>query len=250
MREILQRIIEKKKKLDSLRPFPAELDKNLYEWFRVALTYASNAIEGNTLSLAETAQVVEKHLTVGGKSVTEHLEALNHAQAIDFIQSLAQEKMREQLTVHDILAIHHIILQKINDEWAGRFRMSAVRVIGSPIPCPNYLKVPLLMDELMASIASSRDHIATIAARAHLQLLMIHPFVDGNGRTARLLMNLLLLQQEYPLVIIEAADRTAYIDAIQKALQGHADNYYHLIYVAVEKSLDEYVQAASESKLN
>lgn len=92
MKEILQRISEKKEQLDALRPFPAELDKNLYEWFKVALTYSSNAIEGNTLTLAETAQVVEKNITVSGKSIVEHLEAINHAKAVDFIQYLAQTK--------------------------------------------------------------------------------------------------------------------------------------------------------------
>lgn len=245
---ILERISEKKETLDSLLPLPEELTKNLYEWFRVALTYSSNAIEGNTLSLAETAQVVEKNLTVSGKSVTEHLEALNHAQAIDFIQGLAKTKKREQLTINDILAIHKIILQKINDASAGLFRTTAVRVIGSSVPCPNYIKVPELMDELITYVTGNKDHIATIAAQAHLQLVGIHPFVDGNGRTARLLMNLLLLQQGYPLVIIDAKDRGAYINAIQKALQGQPAGYYNFVYTATEHSLDEYLKAAHESK--
>ena len=249
MNEILKRISEKKAKLDALRPLPPELEKNLYEWYRVTLTYSSNALEGNTLSLAETAQVVEKQLTISGKSITEHLEALNHAKAIDFIKELAEEKKRKQLEVSDILAIHKIILQKINDEWAGRFRMIAVRVIGSPVPCPNYMKVPVLMDELVTAMTTSQDHLATIAAQAHLQLAAIHPFVDGNGRTARLLMNLLLMQEAYPMVPIYPQDRTTYINAIQKALTGETDDYYMFIYAAVEKTLDDWLAAASESKL-
>jgi len=249
MKEILQRITEKKEQLDSLRPFPTELDKNLYEWFKVALTYSSNAIEGNTLTLAETAQVVEKNITVSGKSIVEHLEAINHAKAVDFIQYLAKTKNRAQLTLDYILEIHRIILHKINDEWAGRLRMMAVRVVGSPVPCPNYMKVPELIDGLVSLMTSSQNHIATIAAQAHLELASIHPFVDGNGRTARLLMNLLLLQEDYPLVIIDAKDRTAYINSIQKALQGDSTDYYQFIYQAIEHSLDEYIAAAHESEL-
>lgn len=246
MKEILKKISEKKEALDRLRPLPPELEKNLYEWFRVALTYSSNAIEGNTLSLIETAQVVEKQITIGGKSITEHLEALNHAQAIDHIQRIARAKQRSQLEVSDILAIHKIVLQKINDEWAGRFRLNAVRVIGSPFACPNYVKVPALMDKLVASIKDSCDHRATVAADAHLELVAIHPFIDGNGRTARLLMNLLLLQEQYPLVIIDVKDRSLYIQAIQKALKGEKSDYYMFIYAAIERGLDEYMRAINE----
>lgn len=248
--EILQRISAKKERLDKLGPLPAEVAKNLYEWFRVALTYSSNAIEGNTLTLAETAQVVEKQITIGGKTINEHLEALNHAQAIDFIRDLAKNKKREQLTFDDILAIHKIILQKINDAWAGRLRMMAVRVTGSPVPCPNYLKVPTLMDELVTHITTvHQDHIATLAAYAHLQLAAVHPFVDGNGRTARLLMNLLLLQEDYPLVIIDVKDRATYIKVIQQALKGNTDEYYNFMYAAIEQSLDDYLKTAEESGL-
>lgn len=246
MKEILEKISAKKESLDLLRPLPPELEKNLYEWFRVALTYSSNAIEGNTLSLIETAEIVEKNVTIGGKSIIEHLEALNHAHAIDYIQQLSSTKKRSQLTVDDIFAIHKLVLQKINDEWAGKFRMSAVRVIGSPLACPNYIKVPALMDELVSAIINSQEHIATLAADAHLQLVAIHPFVDGNGRTARLLMNLLLIQQQYPLVIIEVKDRTTYINSIQKALKGDKRDYYMFIYTAIEHSLDEYLTAANQ----
>lgn len=250
MQEILQRITAKKAILDKLSPLPAEVTKNLYDWFRVALTYSSNAIEGNTLTMAETAQVVEKQITIGGKTINEHLEAINHAQAIDFIRDLAKTEDREQLTLDDILAIHKIILQKINDPWAGKLRTIPVRVTGSPVPCPNYLKVPALMDELVNHITTAHDHIATLAAYAHLQLATIHPFVDGNGRTARLLMNFLLLQQQYPLVIIDVKDRATYITVIQEALQGNINDYYHFIYEAIEKSLDEYLKAAEESSIS
>lgn len=246
VKELLERISEKKAKLDSLRPLPPELEKNLYDWFKVALTYTSNAIEGNTLSLAETAQVIEKQITVGGKSITEHLEALNHAQAVDFVKNIAQEKKRQHIEKTDILAIHKIILQKIDGDWAGRFRTVPVRVVGSLVPCPNYVKVPALVDELLTFIHDSKEHSATIASYAHLQLAAIHPFVDGNGRTARLLMNLLLLQEGYPLIIIDEKERAVYINAIQKALQGDTDNYYNFMYTTIAKGLDRYLEAITQ----
>lgn len=249
MNEMLERITAKKAKLDSLRPLSPELEKNLYEWFRVTLTYTSNAFEGNTLTLGETAQVVEKNLTVSGKSIVEHLEAINHAHAIDYIRNLAKKTTRHELTVDDIIAIHKIILQKINDEWAGRIREMAIRITGSNVSRPNYIKVPQLMDDLIYSIKSSNEHTAKIAADAHLKLVFIHPFVDGNGRTARLLLNLILLQNDYPLVFLKAEDRQEYINAIEKALlkEDYSD-YYAVIFKAIEFSLDEYITAAQESR--
>jgi len=136
IQESLNRIDEKKKRLDAYRPLPPELVQNLSEWFAIEFTYTSNAIEGNTLSMAETAMVVEKGITVGGKTIREHLEAINHAQAIDFIKELAQKKHAD-LTLDDILAIHKIVLQKIDDTNAGRFREAMVRVVGSTTIFPN-----------------------------------------------------------------------------------------------------------------
>jgi len=243
MKDILRRIDEKKQKLDSFKPLNKDLDKNLYNWNRVALTYASNAIEGNTLSFQETAQVVEKNITIGGRTVEEHLEAINHAQAIDLIMKIAQEKNRSSLTVNDILGIHTCILKKIDDTNAGSFRRCSVRIVGSMVPRPNYLKVPELMDEFVQWLATSKDHCAKIAADAHLKFVFIHPFVDGNGRTARLLMNLLLVQDGYPLTIIDKEDRIFYINGIEKALLNNDyEEYYQVIFQAIEKGLDRYLQ--------
>lgn len=247
MNEILERITNKKNLLDSLHPLPHELEKNLYVWFRNALTYNSNALEGNTLTSSQTAQIIEKQLTVGGKTIIEHLEAINHALAVDYINEF--ELNSQQITVQKILSIHKIILQKINDEWAGRIRQMPIRIPGSQVSRPNYVKVPELMDELIKYNKDSSDHIAKIAADSHLKLVFIHPFVDGNGRTARLLMNLILLQDNYPLVFLKAEDREKYINAIEKALlKDDLTDYYNLIFKAIEFSLDEYITAAKESK--
>ena len=195
MEKRLQRISEKKQKFDNARPLHKDLEKNLGEWTRVALTYTSNALEGNTLSHQETALVIEKNMTIGGKTIVEHIEAVNHAHAIDLVLQKAKEKTRQELAADDILAIHRTILNNIDTTNAGVFRQCSVRISGSMVPRPNYLKVPELIKELMSTITTSTDHTAKIAADAHLRFVFIHPFVDGNGRTARLLMNLLLLQQ-------------------------------------------------------
>jgi len=244
----LARIDAKKKKLDSFRPLPPELVKNLEEWLKIDLTYSSNAIEGNTLSHEETALIVEKGITIGGKTITEHLEALNHAKAIDFIKSLAHKK-RESLSLDDVLSIHSIILQGIDPNNAGKFRTVMVRILGSNKVSPNYLKVPSFMDEFIKWLNNVQDHPVKVAAMAHFKLVNIHPFVDGNGRTARLLMNLILLQAGFPLAIIKKEDRKRYIDSLEEA--SRSDNlsaFNAIIFQAVEYGLNKYLEAISQSK--
>jgi len=242
--EILERLTEKKKRLDSFRPLPPELVKNLEEWFRVELTYTSCAIEGNTLTRNETALVVEKGLTVEGKSIKEHLEAANHAEALEFLKSFVG-KRRQEISEQDVLEIHRLVLQKVDDKNAGVYRNVAVRIAGTNVPLPNPLKVSELMTAFFDWLRQENvDHPAKIAADAHLKLVSIHPFVDGNGRTARLLMNLLLMQEGYPSGIIRNEDRRAYINAIEKAqMKGELEDYYTVIYKAVDRSLDLYLNA-------
>lgn len=243
MNETLKKLEEKKAKLDGFRPLPHELVKNLDEWFRVELTYTSNAIEGNTLSRAETALVVEKGITVDGKSITEHLEAINHAQAIDYIKKLAQGK-RTDVRESDILSLHQLILQKIDDASAGKYRKVSVRIAGSEVILPNALNVPELMASFMQWLNSDRGSVVDVAAKAHFDLVSIHPFVDGNGRTARLLMNLLLIQEGYPPALIRKEDRRIYINAVEKGqLTGDTADFYQVIYEAVDRSLNIYLQA-------
>lgn len=242
-RELIARIDEKQKKLNAYRPLPPELVANLEEWLAVDYTYNSNAIEGNTLSLSETALVVEKGITIGGKTVREHLEAINHMKAIDCIRALAHTTHVELVT-DDILAMHKIILQGIDDMNAGVFRTVNVRVTGSSTVFPNWAKVPLLMVDFMQWLQTTQEHPLIIAALAHFKLVTIHPFVDGNGRTSRLLMNLLLLQSGYPFAIIKNEQRTAYINALERAqVTNNLDDFYELVLNAVEASLDIYLQA-------
>ena len=129
---IYENLTHKKQMLDSFRPLPIALVKNLDDWFKVELTYTSNAIEGNTLTRQETAVVIEKGLTVGGKSLKEHLEATNHAKALDLVHLLINKKP-SQLTSKDVLAIHDIILKGIDDDNAGHYRNFPVRISGSAL---------------------------------------------------------------------------------------------------------------------
>ena len=240
-----EKLTEKKNTLDSYRPLPPELVRNLDDWFTVELTYTSNALEGNTLTRRETAVVIEKGLTVSGKSLKEHLEATNHARALNFVRSLVAKKP-SRLSSRDILAIHDMILKGIDDENAGRYRNVPVRIAGSSVVMPNPRKVPDLMDDFQAWLTGKhKPHPVAFAGEAHFRLVTIHPFVDGNGRTARLLMNLLLMMRGYPPAIIRKRDRLAYIASLEKVQTGGSQADYEKILVhAADRSLDIYLKAA------
>ncbi len=244
MDDKLQLLTNKKQKLDIFRPLPKELVKNLEEWFKIELTYTSNAIEGNTLTRAETALVVEKGMTIQGKSLKEHLEATGHVEALDYIKHLVNKK-RQDLRESDILEIHKMILQKIEENYAGRYRTQHARLTGSETILPNPVKVPDLMKAFTDWLTGNNsDHPAKIAADAHFKLVSIHPFADGNGRTSRLLMNLLLMQEGYPPAIIRKEDRLEYVNALEKGQVGNdRSDFYNLIYEAVDRSLDIYLEA-------
>lgn len=245
----------KKKRLDALRPLKPELVQNLEEWFRVELTYTSNAIEGNTLTRQETAVVLEKGLTVGGKTMREHLEATNHAKALDWLKErLAHPKA--VLGEKEILHLHEMILKGIDDPNAGRYRNVMVRISGSTVILPNARKVPELMREFVSWLKSSvKLHPAEQAAEAHYRLVTIHPFIDGNGRTARLLMNLLLMQSGFPPAFIRTRERVTYLNSLEKAQlagssfldqtpnHGSKDDYERLMAKTMDRSLDIYLNA-------
>jgi len=244
MEDLLNRLSQKKERLDALQPLPLDLIKNLGEWYKVELTYTSNAIEGNTLSRRETALVVDKGLTIQGKSLVEHLEAVNHAEAVDYITELSTHTKPVDITQDTILDIHRRILGKIDDAHAGRYRNVPVRVTGSETIFPNHLRVEELMAEFIQELhkRAETEHPCLVAAFAHYRLVGIHPFVDGNGRTARLLMNLILEQCGYPPAIIRKEDRLKYIDALEEGRKsGTHDDFDRIVYAAVDRSLDIYL---------
>jgi len=238
-----EKLINKKYELDQHRPLPQALVKNLDDWFMVELTYTSNAIEGNTLTRAETALVIEKGITIGGRSLKEYFEANNHAHALQWVKTLVSKPICD-LSEDIIRQIHRYILVAIDDINAGYYRNIPVRISGSVVILPNPRKVPELMADFIEWLHSSTQNPIEIAALAHYKLVTIHPFVDGNGRTARLLMNLILMIYGYPPAIIRPEDRLAYIKSLENAqLGGSLDKYIALIARAVERSLDIYLKA-------
>lgn len=246
--KLLAEIAEKKNRLAALGPLPKALSSNLSEWYKIELTYTSNAIEGNTLNARETAMVVEDGITVEGKTVREHLEAINHAKAYELVRTLSQ-KPRRKITERDILEVHTVILENIDSQNAGRYRHVPVRIAGSRVTLPNPLKVPDLMDDFVNWLYEAKGPEVKIAADAHFKLVSIHPFIDGNGRTARLLMNLVLMQAGYPPAIIRREERGLYIDSLEKGqLKGDLNGYYALIYQSIIRSLDLYLAAMNKEK--
>jgi Fic family protein len=247
----LDRIDHKLTELKAARPLPPAAVASLEAWFRVELTYSSNAIEGNTLSRAETAVVLEKGITVAGKSLKDHLEAANTAAAYDWIKSLVKKKPW-QIDENTVLNIHRLILNGIDNESAGAYRRVPVRIAGSPVIMPNPAKVPTLMNAFFRWLAERPElHPAQLAAETHYRLVTIHPFSDGNVRTARLLMNLILMQSGYPPAMIRPKDRLSYIRALEQAQTGGSiDDFEDVIAKAIERSLDIYLKAIRQKDIS
>lgn len=244
--ELRKRILEKKRALDKLRPFNKGALHKLQETFRVDMTYNSNAIEGNSLSLSETKLVIEEGITIGGKTLKEHLEATNHSSAINFIESLIKKPRIEEI---DVLNIHAIILDRIDSQNAGFYRRGAVRISGTNYLPPNSIKVPDLMKEVYLLLNLKGDVIER-ASKIHQKFVDIHPFVDGNGRTARLLLNLYLMRNDYPPVIILKVERKKYISTIMQSRETKSIEFFaNFIVRSIERSLDIYLDSVgTESK--
>ncbi|WP_240377184.1 Fic family protein [Bacillus piscicola] len=235
-----------KDKLDQLRPLPPAALKNLKEYYKVEWTYHSNAIEGNTLSLMETKIVLEEGLTVGGKKLREHFEVINHAEAIDYIEE--QVKQETEITHQLIKNLHYLVLKNIDNENAGQYRQLNVRISGSKHTPPHFLQVKNEMDQLISWYEKNKEelHAVELAALFHFKFVYIHPFVDGNGRTARLLMNLILMENGYPPAIVKAEDekRYKYYEALENAsMNDDYTPFIQLIMECVEESLSVYIEA-------
>lgn len=240
--EHLVRIQEKKLRLDAHRPIPSYVLKSIKESLTMEWTFNSNSIEGNTLTLQETKLVLEEGITIKGKSLREHFEAVNHQDAIEHIESLAQPSY--SLKTSDILDVHAMVLQKIEKDFAGRFRTSGVRISGANFVPPNALKVGNLMDDLVDWVNTTNElNIAIKSSIFHHRFVWIHPFFDGNGRTARLLFNLLMMKEGYPPAIILKNDRKKYYNALNKANTGDYGKLALLVLQALERSMDIYLSS-------
>ncbi len=236
--KLLSRINSKMQRLNSLRPLPADAVKRLHGELRLLHTYHSNAIEGNTLTLSETKLVLEEGITIGGKSLREHLEATNNAKAFDLMEDIAKKRK----------AIDHVIIQRIHEavtagilEEAGKYRTKNVRITGATKAPPDWSKVVKLMDELIEKITKSKKHPAETSAFLHHRFVEIHPFIDGNGRVARLLMNLYLIAHGYPPIVLKKEDRGKYYRFLRAADAGNLAPFANFIGKAVDESLTMYL---------
>lgn len=238
---MFEAIDRKKAELDARHPFPPHTIRTLREHLIINWTYHSNAIEGNTLTLSETKVVLEG-ITVGGKTLTEHFEAINHKEAILYIEDLVRAS--EPLSEWQIKNIHRLLLKNIQDEFAGVYRMENVIISGTPHTPPDYIQVPAAMHEWLEwVVARSADlHPIAKAALIHNEFVKIHPFVDGNGRTARLLLNLELMKAGYPPIVIEKEQRLAYYESLDEAhMTGDSAAFLNLVVQTMERTLDWYL---------
>lgn len=241
LEQSLNRIREKKTRLDALRPLPKAALQNIKTSLTLEWTYNSNSIEGNTLTLQETRMVIEDGMTIKGKSLREHFEAVNHQDAIELVEQLATAP--HPLSAQEVLQVHGLVLQKIEKEFAGRYRNAGVRISGANFVPPNALKVDALMDDLLQWVNDTNPAMDTVVKVAifHHRFVWIHPFFDGNGRTVRLLFNLLLMREGFPPAIILKNDRKKYYDALNKANNGDYGKLLLLVVQALERSLDIYL---------
>lgn len=211
-----RKIDELKRRIDSYRPLPINVAKSLHDKLIVEWTYNSNAIEGNTLTMSETKVVLEG-ITIGGKSVVEHLETINHKEAILFIEDLISDE--EQLTEWNLKNIHTLILKEIDNDNSGKYRKENVLISGAKHIPPKYYELDCLMQKLIKEYQKEwhEYHPVIKATLLHGEFVKIHPFIDGNGRTARLLLNFELMKHGYTPIIIKNERRAEYYDVLDRA---------------------------------
>jgi len=245
LKNVLIEIDTLKSRLQAVRPLDVEALNKIKAAFEMEYTFESNRIEGNTLTLQETALVVNEGVTIGGKSMREHLEAINHAQAVEFIKEIARADI--EITEQIIKEIHALILHGINREQAGVYRSVPVMIVGSQhIPPQPFLLQPQ-MEQFIIDYKQMENgglHPVLIAAFLHDKLVEIHPFIDGNGRTSRLLMNLYLLSNGYTITTLKGDNeaKQAYYKALEQSHVEHDRSAFNLLVAnAVKNSLEKYL---------
>ena len=262
-KKLLKRIEEKKKTLDSHRPLDKLQLEVLKEKFVVEYVYNSTSIEGNTLTLNETKLILQEGITIGKKSMREHLDVTNQKEAFEWMEEFIKKMHRskasgtsktlssngKELTESDILHLHKLTLKGISDHWAGRYKTSQNRILGSKLktvlPDQVHIEVRKLIDTINKNPKGYNPiELTTIV---HHEIARIHPFVDGNGRTARLLCNLILMKKGYPPIIIRTTERKKYFDCLEKANFGNLKPFAEFIALRVEESLIIYLNALTKT---
>jgi len=245
------RIDEKLKRLNNFRPLPSSAVQKLKEQFEIEMTYNSNAIEGNSLTLRETYLVVNEGLTIKGKPLKDHLEARNHQEALGYLYDLVEKGKRNNFSENLIRSFNQIVQQNIDKEWAGRYRNSAVIIGGAKHRPPEAIDVPNLMREMIEWYSDNKKmHPIELASIIHHRITNIHPFFDGNGRTSRLVMNIILMQAGFPLVVVMKNDRKRYYATLSVADKGDYAPFVNFISRAVERTLDIYLKVLTPNKIN
>lgn len=239
-RDVFKEIDALQQEINSYRPLSTDFLKQIREYYKIGLTYSSNALEGNTLTESETKIVLEEGITIGGKPLKDHFEAIGHAEAYNFLYTLVNNSMvREE----DIQQLHQLFYYRIDEKNAGKYRRSKAIITGSKYPLPKPEEIALLMKKLIPHIDKFRknNHPVKAAALAHKEFVFIHPFIDGNGRTARLLMNLILLQSQYTIAVIPPITRREYIDALELA---HTNDQDFITFIArmVKETQKDYLR--------
>lgn len=243
---LMEWIQKKRERLEALRPLDRDLVEKLHEEMRLLHTYNSNAIEGNTLTLSETKLVLEEGITVGGKTLREHLEATNNARGYDLIVRLAHEQVL--ITHITVQQIHEIVTRGIL-ESAGRYRTRNVRITGAVRSPADWSHILHEMDDLISELAKKDRPIIEMTAYLHHRFVAIHPFIDGNGRVARLLGNLYLMQNGYPPIVLDQKNRQAYYQALREADNGDLSSFTRFIARAINESLSYYLAIAGGEEM-
>lgn len=234
-----------KEQLSTLRPLPGEALRKIQDALDIEYTYESNRIEGNTLTLQETALVVNEGVTISGKSMREHLEAINHTEAINYIKDIAKRDI--EINERTIKEIHSLILHGIDRENAGRYRTVPVMISGSTYMPPQPYLIEKQMEDFMIRFKQMEEekvHPVLVAAYLHDELVRIHPFIDGNGRTSRLLMNLYLLRNGYVIITLKGSNdaKVGYYKALEKSHAEHlTEDFQQLVVEAEIAALQRYL---------
>ncbi|TSD02455.1 MAG: filamentation induced by cAMP protein Fic [Parcubacteria group bacterium Athens0714_24] len=249
-KNLKERIEAKLNQMQKLRPLSVASVRKLREQFALEMTYNSNAIEGNKLTLKETFLVINEGLTIKGKSLKDHLEAKDHYDALNYLYEQIEYGGRHTVSEVFIRNIHRLIVKETESEEVGKYRTSNVVIAGSDHNPPEASGVPFLMRDLLKWVQKNKNkiHPIELSAVLHHKLVFIHPFFDGNGRTARLVMNLVLMQKGYPLVVVLKNDRKKYYQTLALADKGDYRPFVRFIAQAVERSMNIYLKTLIPSK--
>ncbi|MCK5681158.1 Fic family protein [bacterium] len=222
MEDILNKIDEAQAKIDEMRPFSSTMSYQVKEYFRIGHTYASNALEGNSLTLSETKVVIEEGLTVAGKPLRDHYEATGHSDAFDYMYTLATG---DDISEEDVRKLHSLFYHRVNEKDAGIYRTEPAIITGSqyPLPTPDILSGRMWKFIKNLPGLKKNNHPVVYVAKLHKEFVFIHPFIDGNGRVARLLTNVALMQAGYVIAIIPPLKRSEYISSLEKAHVNDSD---------------------------